>query len=136
MPPPANALIVDDEPHVVVFLTALMKQLGVATVWDAADGAAALEQVAARKPAVVLLDLNLPQVDGLHVLEKLKADYPNLPVIVVTAQSTVKTFDRAIELGARAYVLKYGAKSEVLRQLSEAFDRIAEKSGAEAAPPA
>ncbi len=136
MPPPANALIVDDEPHVVVFLTALVKQLGVATVWDAADGAAALEQVAARKPAVVLLDLNLPQVDGLHVLEKLKADYPNLPVIVVTAQSTVKTFDRAIELGARAYVLKYGAKSEVLRQLSEAFDRIAEKSGAEAAPPA
>lgn len=136
MPRPANALVVDDEPHVLVLLRALLKQLGITTVWEASDGAEALRQAEARRPDVVLLDLNLPQVDGLHVLEKLKADYPNLPVIVVTAQSTVKTFDRAIELGARAYVLKYGAKSEVLRQLSEAFDRIAEKSGAEAAPPA
>lgn len=125
MPRPSNALIVDDEPHVVVLLSALLKQLGVSTVWDAVDGESALAQAGSRNPDVVLLDLNLPQADGFHVLEKLTTDYPKIPVIVVSAQSTLKSLSRARELGARAYVLKYGPKSEVLKQLSEAFDLIA-----------
>lgn len=132
MPRPASALIVDDEPHVLVLLRTLLKQLGVSTVWEAADGADALHKAAAHRPDVVLLDLNLPQVDGLHVLEKLKADYPGMPVIVVSAQSTQKTFRRARELGAAGYVLKYAPNSELLRMLSEEFDRIA--GGAAARP--
>src|ERR1019366_8468188 len=94
------------------------------TVWDAADGPAALALAAAHSPEVVLLDLNLPQVDGLDVLAKLKAEHPKMPVIVVSAQSTLKTFSRARELGAEAYVLKYRAKSDVRSQISEALDRI------------
>jgi len=128
MPRPTSALIVDDEPHVVVLLSALVRQLGVSTVWDAPDGETAIQQAKARGPDVVLLDLNIPQVDGLHVLEKLQAEHPKMPVIVVSAQSTVRTVNRAVELGARAYVLKYGPKSEVLRQLSEAFDAIAART--------
>lgn len=135
MPRPANALIVDDEPHVLVLLRALLKQLGVTTVWDATDGADALQKAAAHRPEVVLLDLNLPQIDGLHVLEKLKADYPKMPVIVVSAQSTLKTFMRARELGAEGYVLKYAPNPELLRMLSEAFDRLGE-GPAEPRPPA
>ena len=75
---------------------------------------------------MVLLDLNLPNLDGLQVLEKLRAEHPKLPVIIVSAQSTMRTMNRALELGAHAYVLKFGPKSEVLNQLSGAFDRIAE----------
>jgi DNA-binding NarL/FixJ family response regulator len=134
MPRPANALIVDDEPHVVVLLRALLKELGVGTVWDAADGPAALALAAAHSPEVVLLDLNLPQVDGLDVLAKLKAEHPKMPVIVVSAQSTLKTFSRARELGAEAYVLKYRAKSDVRNQISEAFDRIGGGRGDGPAP--
>lgn len=130
MPRPANALIVDDEPHVLVLLRTLLKQLGVPTVWEACDGAAALQQAEAHRPDVVLLDLNLPQVDGLHVLEKLRADYPKMPVIVVSAQSTQKTFDRARELGAAGYVLKYAPNTELLRMLSEEFGRIAGEGAA------
>jgi two-component system KDP operon response regulator KdpE len=135
MPIPENVLLVDDEPHVLVLLRALVKQLGVQTVWEAADGAEALEQAAAHRPQVVLLDLNLPQIDGLHVLEKLKADYPKMPVIVVSAQSTQKTFLRARELGAEGYVLKYAPKPELLRMLSEALERLGEGPG-EAKEPA
>ncbi len=134
MPRPANALIVDDEPHVLVLLRALLKQLGITSVWDAVDGPAALQQAAAHRPDVVLLDLNLPQIDGLHVLEKLKADYPKMPVIVVSAQSTQKTFMRARELGAEGYVLKYAPKPELLRMLSEAFDKLAKVSAEPPAP--
>jgi len=131
MPRPTNALIVDDEAHVRVLIRVLLKQLGIETVWEAADGAAALELAAAHSPHVVLLDINLPQVGGLEVLAKLKAAHPKIPVIIVSSQSTMKTVIQTRELGAEAYVLKHAPKSEVLQMLSEAFDNIAEASDAE-----
>jgi DNA-binding NarL/FixJ family response regulator len=133
MPRPTNALIVDDEAHVRVLIRVLLKQLGIETVWEAADGSAALEMAAAQNPHVVLLDINLPQVGGLEVLAKLKAAHPKIPVIIVSSQSTMKTVIQTRELGAEAYVLKHAPKSEVLQMLSEAFDNIAAASDEEAA---
>jgi DNA-binding NarL/FixJ family response regulator len=133
MPRPTNALIVDDEAHVRVLIRVLLKQLGIETVWEAADGSAALEQAAAHSPHVVLLDINLPQVGGLEVLAKLKAAHPKMPVVIVSSQSTMKTVIQTRELGAEAYVLKHAPKSEVLQMLSEAFDNIAAASGEETA---
>ena len=128
MPRPTNALIVDDEPHVRVLIRILLKQLGIETAWDAADGAAALEQANTHKPDVILLDINLPQVGGLEVLAKLKAALPKIPVIIVSSQSTMKTVIQTRELGAVAYVLKHAPKADVLQMLSDAFDSIAEAS--------
>jgi len=133
MPRPVNALIVDDEAHVRVLIRMLLKQLGIETVWEAADGSAALDQAAAHKPNVILLDINLPQVGGLEVLAKLKAAHPSIPVIIVSSQSTMKTVIQTRELGAEAYVLKHAPKSEVLQMLSDAFDNIAAASGGDAA---
>jgi two-component system response regulator EvgA len=132
MPRPANALIVDDEAHVRVLIRVLLKQLGIETVWEAPDGASALEKAAAHKPDVVLLDINLPQVGGLEVLAKLKAAHPKIPVIIVSSQSTMKTVIQTRELGAEAYVLKHAPKSEVLQMLSDAFDNIAASSEGDA----
>jgi DNA-binding NarL/FixJ family response regulator len=135
MPRPSNALIVDDEPHVRVLIRVLLKQLGIETVWEAANGAEALEKAAAHNPNVILLDINLPQVGGLEVLAKLKAAHPSIPVIIVSSQSTMKTVIQTRELGAEAYVLKHAPKSEVLQMLSEAFDNIAENTkGADEEP--
>jgi DNA-binding response OmpR family regulator len=124
MPRPASALIIDDEVHVRVFLTAILKQLGIRTIWAAPDGPTGLELASQNKPDFVLLDLNLPEVTGFDVLQKLKALYPKLPVIVVSAQSTVRTIDRVRELGADGYVVKYAAKSEVLQMILDVLDRI------------
>jgi DNA-binding NarL/FixJ family response regulator len=129
MPRPTNALIVDDEAHVRVLLRMLLKQLGIETVWDAADGNEALEKAAAHNPQVILLDINLPHVGGLEVLAKLKAAHPAIPVIIVSSQSTMKTVIQTRELGAEAYVLKHAPKAEVLQMLSDAFDNIGEASG-------
>jgi len=133
MPRPTNALIVDDEAHVRVLIRVLLKQLGIETVWEAPDGAAALEKAEAHKPDVVLLDINLPQVGGLEVLAKLKAAHPKIPVIIVSSQSTMKTVIQTRELGAEAYVLKHAPKSEVLQMLSDAFDNIAASTDGDAA---
>ena len=125
MPRPVSALIIDDEPHVRVVFRLLLKQLGIQTVWEAGDGASALEQASAHHPEVVLLDINLPQVGGLEVLAKLKAAHPSMPVIIVSSQSTMKTVIQTRELGAEAYVLKHAPKAEVLQMISDAFDHIA-----------
>ena len=130
MPRPSNALIVDDEPHVRMLLRVLLRQLGIETVWEAGDGGTALEQADAHNPDVVLLDINLPQVGGLEVLAKLKVAHPKMPIIIVSSQSTMKTVIQSRELGAEAYVLKHAPKSEVMQMLSDAFDHIAETSGA------
>ena len=132
MPRPVTALIVDDEPHVIVLLRGFLKQLGVKIIWEAVDGSEALDKAAANKPDVVLLDINLPQLDGLEVLAKLKAANADIHVVVVSAQGTLKTMDRARELGAEGYVLKYAPKSEVLQMLSDAFDNIAAETDAAA----
>jgi DNA-binding NarL/FixJ family response regulator len=132
MPRPVNALIVDDEAHVRVLLVSLLKQLGVKTTWEAADGTAGIAQAALHHPDVVLLDINLPEISGLDVLSRLKAEHPNIPVIIVSAQNTVRTVSRANELGAAGYVVKYAAKSEVAQMLSDALDKIGGIPGKEA----
>jgi DNA-binding NarL/FixJ family response regulator len=125
MPRPANALIIDDEAHVRVLLSAILRQLGVRTIWESADGPSGIGQAALHKPEIVLLDINLPEMSGLEVLAKLKADHPAMPVIMVSAQSTVRTVDKAKELGAQGYIVKYAPKSEVTQMLSDALERIA-----------
>ena len=135
MPRPVSALMIDDEPHVRVVFRVLLKQLGIGTVWEAPDGASALEQASAHNPDVVLLDINLPQIGGLEVLARLKAAHPKMPVIIVSSQSTMKTVIQTRELGAEAYVLKHAPKSEVLQMLSDAFDNIAAHTDAAAPAP-
>jgi DNA-binding NarL/FixJ family response regulator len=136
MPRPVSALIVDDETHVHVYLRILLKQLGVATVWDSQDGHVALELAAEHKPDVVLLDMNLPQISGLEVLAKLKIANPKVHVIIVSVESKPETLVQARELGADAYVLKHLPRVKILQMLSEAFDTIAELTeGENSAPP-
>jgi DNA-binding NarL/FixJ family response regulator len=125
MPRPVTALIVDDESHVHVYLRILLKQLGIQTVWDAADGYAGIELAAEHKPDVVLLDINLPQLGGLEVLAKLKEANPKLHVVVVSVESKPETLVQAHELGADGYVLKHLPREKVLQKLSEVFDAIA-----------
>ncbi|HXQ79785.1 MAG TPA: response regulator [Opitutaceae bacterium] len=129
MPRPVSALLIDDEPHVRVVFRVLLKQLGIQTVWEAGDGASALEMASAHLPEVVLLDINLPQIGGLEVLARLKAAHPSMPVIIVSSQSTMKTVIQTRELGAEAYVLKHAPKAEVLQMISDAFDNIAANTG-------
>lgn len=117
MPRPANALIVDDEAHVRTFLRLLLKEVNIEDCWEAADGEAALAAVTQHKPGLVLLDLNMPGTGGLEVLAKISDDHPDIPVVVVTAQSAMNTVREAVRLGAAGYILKHNARSEALASL-------------------
>ena len=128
---PTNALIVEDEVHVRVFLRLLLKEVGIETVWEAGDGAQGLALAGQHRPELVLLDVNLPIMNGLEVLEHLAAEHPDMPVIMVTSQSAMKTVLESVKLGAIAYILKHSPKAEAVRMLREAIDGLADEAAGE-----
>jgi CheY-like chemotaxis protein len=130
---PTNALIVDDEAHVRVFVKTLLKQAGIEQTWEASDGTQALAMVAKHSPELVMLDINLPMMSGIEVLAALQADRRELPVIMMSAQSSMKTVLECVKLGAVAYILKHSAKAEAFKLLSEALDRLADGEGEDGA---
>lgn len=101
-------LIVDDDPTQRRLLAALIEREGYRPA-TAESGAAALERVEATGADgvdLVLLDLVMPDMDGLSVLERLRPLRPNLPVIVLTAQGGVDTAVKAMRAGANDFVIK------------------------------
>ncbi len=104
-----KALIVDDNKRIVSLLKdALSKEEGVEVIGTASDGEEALKKIHLLKPDVVLLDLIMPKIDGLGVMERLKnMEKQERPkVIVVSAVNQESVTEHAFELGAVYYILK------------------------------
>lgn len=125
MPRPTNALIVDDEAHVRVYVRVLLRELGIVDVWEASNGVEAIEQLNAHEPELLLLDVNLPLMGGIEVLRELQGAGWDMPVVMMTAASSMKTVKEAAELGARGYLLKQSPKEESLARLREILDDLA-----------
>jgi CheY-like chemotaxis protein len=125
---PTNALIVEDEPHVRAFVRLLLKEVGITKTWEAADGAQALAMVAEHQPGLVLLDINMPVMNGLEVLQLLQEQQPDLPVIMLSSQSAMKTVLECVKLGAVAYILKHSPPAEALKMLREAIGVLEDDS--------
>lgn len=100
----ASVLLVEDDPAIRRSLTRALEDLGHA-VAVVSEGLRALETVAKVEPDVVLLDLGLPDVDGLKVLGMLRG-ISNVPVIVITARDDDRTIVEALDAGADDYVVK------------------------------
>lgn len=100
-------LFVDDDPILREF-AAVNLATEHASVETAADGAEALAAIQARAPDIVLLDLEMPNLDGFGVLTALRAapEHRELPVIVVTGREDVDAVDRAFAAGATSFVVK------------------------------
>src|SRR5438552_5578770 len=115
------ALVVDDEESVRESFRLVLDQDY--EVLDAPDGARALELVRANHVDVVLLDIRLPEMDGIEVLERLKALDDSLEVILVTAVKTVRTAVAAMKLGAFDYLTKPFEDEELLSLVRRAVEK-------------
>jgi two-component system, OmpR family, response regulator len=124
MPRPRSVLIVDDEQHVRAYLKALLTQAGIKTFWEADDGEKALVVARKEKPELVVLDINMPNASGTEVLPRFKAEFPNLPVIMVTAENAMGTVLKCNELSADGYILKQQPKEVFLEMLTDALDAL------------
>lgn len=102
---PGSILIVDDEREFLQHLEDFLRPRG-CTVLKAASGEEALAHLARHQPALVLLDIKMPGMDGLLTLKKIKAHAPDLPVIMMTALEDQDLMAQASLLGAYEYILK------------------------------
>ena len=113
----ANAiriLVVEDHPIVRQGLVALLNVVdGVEVVGQAADGAEAVKEFEARHPDVTLIDLRLPKMGGVEVIQRVRTSHANARFIVLTTYDGDEDIYRALQAGARAYLLK-GMTVEVL----------------------
>jgi len=98
-------LVVEDDPDLRVTLRQALTAAGY-TVDTAADGQAALAAVAGRSYALVVLDLGLPQIDGLDVLRRVRAGQNSVPVLVLTARDGLEHKVLGLKLGADDYLAK------------------------------
>jgi DNA-binding NarL/FixJ family response regulator len=121
---PTSALIIDDEAHVRVYLRMLLQSVGVTTVWEAVDGKEAVALFALHRPEVVLLDLAMPVVAGEQVFRELRAIDPDVAVVVITSQSSMKSVQAIHDLGAIAYLLKHTPREQMVKTLEEALDSL------------
>jgi two-component system phosphate regulon response regulator PhoB/two-component system alkaline phosphatase synthesis response regulator PhoP len=104
----ANILVVDDEPEIVKLVAKILEARG-HRVTTARDGEEALEEVRRERPDVVILDLNLPKIDGFEVCRRIKSDEATrrVPVVMLTAAYvSVDDAQRGLGLGADEYVVK------------------------------
>ncbi|HEY6762885.1 MAG TPA: response regulator transcription factor [Baekduia sp.] len=109
-------LLVDDDPAIRRAVAAGLELEGFEVV-SASGGRAALEAAARVTPAVILLDLSMPDLDGLEVLERLRAAGDQVPVCVLSARDEVDDRVAGLQAGADDYVVKPFALEEVVARL-------------------
>jgi DNA-binding response OmpR family regulator len=112
-------LIVDDDPHAVEILTRMLEREGYDCV-SAARGATALQLVRAQTVDVILLDVMMPEMDGLQVCEHLREDNElrQIPVILLTAKDDMETRSRGMALGVSEYLTKPVNKRELFARIA------------------
>lgn len=118
-------LLVDDEAHIRVFVSLILRSLGKPTIIEAANGEEAVAAYKSNKPDVVLLDVNMPHLDGIQTLRKLKEIDPDCVVIMLTSLANRETVERALEFGAVNYIRKDTPKDEIAKALAETIDACA-----------
>jgi NarL family two-component system response regulator YdfI len=121
MPEKIRVVIADDHP---VVRTGLRLMLGmeeeIELVGEAADGIAALHQVNELQPDVVLMDLRMPGMDGLEAIQRIRAEWPHIAIIVLTTYDEDDLMLRSLQAGVRGYLLKDSGLDVLLQAVQNA----------------
>jgi two-component system, chemotaxis family, chemotaxis protein CheY len=112
-------LLVDDEAHIRKYVSLILQQLGSPRIVEAANGEEAIARYQSERPDLVLLDVNMPQMDGIETLRSLKQVDPDSIVVMLTSLANRQTVEHALELGAENYIRKDTPKDEIAVALNE-----------------
>jgi DNA-binding NarL/FixJ family response regulator len=120
-PPRIRVALIEDNPDMRGGLRRLFSESpGCKCVGDYGSAEAALESLPALKPEVVLMDINLPGLDGIECVRRLKLELPETVFIMLTVYENTERIFRAVQAGASGYLLKRTDPSELLRAVQEA----------------
>jgi two-component system chemotaxis response regulator CheY len=122
--PPApefHALVVEDSPmmrQLLVFALSRVKQLRVTEADDGVDG---LRKLATEKFDIILTDINMPIMDGLKLVKRVRTDpvHKDVPIVIITTESAEEDRQRALALGANAYITKPIQAPHVIAKVKE-----------------
>lgn len=117
-----KVLVVDDEPDIVQFIKMILEDEGFSVV-EAFDGEDAINKANAESPGVVLLDINMPRIDGYQICQLLKNDERTraIPVIMVTARTQKIDKYRGEKAGADGYITKPFQTSELIASVKRSL---------------
>jgi two-component system chemotaxis response regulator CheY len=119
-------LVVDDFPTMRRIVRNLLKELGFENVDEAEDGMVALAKLRASTFDFVVSDWNMPNLDGLAMLQQIRADpaLKSLPVLMVTAEAKKENIVAAAQAGANGYVVKPFTAATLEEKLNKIFEKL------------
>jgi len=123
-------LVVDDFPTMRRIIRNLLKELEFVNVDEAEDGAIGLEKLKSGNYGFVVSDWNMPNMDGLAMLQAIRADpsMARLPVLMVTAEAKKENIIAAAQAGANGYVVKPFTAITLEEKINKIFEKIAKES--------
>jgi two-component system KDP operon response regulator KdpE len=119
---PVRVLVVDDEPAILRFLRAGLGSQGYFVI-EADSGHAALDALRKNRTDLIVLDLGLPDIDGLEVIKRIRDDGSTVPIIVLSSREDEAAKVKALDLGADDYLTKPFGMDELLARLRAAVRR-------------
>ncbi len=137
-----NILIADDHEVVRAGLKSLLQGTDIQVVAEAEDGGNAYRMALKHRPDLILLDVRMPESDGLSCLARIKIDLPDTPVVMFSTYDNPTYVARAVALGAAGYVLKSSTRDQIISAITTAAsgetiwtrDELRRVTGALAAP--
>ncbi len=108
MIPKLAALVVEDSPTMRQLVVFALRRIQSLTIVEAEDGLDALKKLAAQRFDIVITDINMPVMDGLKLVHRIRTDeaLKDIPVVIITTEGGIEDRQRALALGANAYITK------------------------------
>jgi CheY-like chemotaxis protein len=116
-----RVLLVDDEAHVRLYVRTVVSSLGFEVVAEAGDGRQALEKFEQVAPDLVLLDLNMPVMDGMSTLKALRERSDEVAILMLTSLASLDVVEECLDLGADYHLRKDLPVSELRQEILEAW---------------
>ena len=115
-----NIMVVDDSPTTRQLISFVLKRLTDSNVVEATDGLDALKKLSADTFDLILVDINMPLMDGLKLVSILRDDqkYKNTPIIIITTEGAEEDKKRAMAIGANAYITKPIQTQELIKTIN------------------
>jgi len=101
-----KALIVDDDHMIRMYLRVMLAELNFHDIHEAGNGEKAIKMAEQHQPELVLLDINLPDCDGIDLLEKLRTLIPDSKIMIVSSEATVDRIKMATDRGSIGFIVK------------------------------
>ena len=127
---PPRVIVVDDDSLMRGVLKALLRSANYLVVGEASNGTDALALCGRAKADLVLLDINMPRVDGLQVLAEIRHKHPAIKVIMVSAQASLDKVSEAIQAGAVGFIVKPFNAAIVLEKIGRFFQQERKENNA------